>query len=124
MRISDWSSDVCSSDLVVPVSDAAVEEALQNIAVQSKSYKDAPKTRKATTGDQLIIDFTGRVDGVEFEGGKEEGAPRVIGSGQFIPGFEEKLTGVKTGDTKTITFTFQGHYPAENHQGKQAQLTT
>ncbi|MBA4164485.1 MAG: trigger factor [Erythrobacter sp.] len=108
--------------LVVPVSDDAVEEALQNIAVQSKSYKDAPKTRKASTGDQLIIDFTGRVDGVEFEGGKAEGAPLVIGSGQFIPGFEEQLTGVKTGDSKTITVTFPDDYPAENLKGKQAEF--
>lgn len=108
--------------LVVPVSDAAVDEALGNIAVQSKSYKDAPKSRKAAKGDQLIIDFTGRVDGVEFEGGKAEGAALVIGSGQFIPGFEEQLTGVKTGDTKTITVTFPDDYPAENLKGKQAEF--
>src|SRR3990167_2641191 len=108
--------------LVVPVSDAAVDEALQNIAVQSKSYKDAPKSRKAAKGDQLIIDFTGRVDGVEFEGGKAEGAPLVIGSGQFIPGFEEQLTGVMTGDTKTITVTLPDDYPAENLKGKQAEF--
>ena len=60
----------------------------------------------AGDGDQLIIDFVGRVDGVEFEGGKAENTPLVIGSGQFIPGFEEQLTGVKTGDEKTFTVTF------------------
>ena len=82
--------------LTVPVSDKSVDEALERIAGQQKSYKDAPKTKKAGEGDQLIIDFTGSIDGVEFEGGKAEDAPLVIGSNQFIPGFEEQLTGVKT----------------------------
>ncbi len=108
--------------LIVPVSDAQVDEAIMNIADQQKSYKDAPKTKKAADGDQLIIDFTGSVDGVEFEGGKAEGAALVIGSGQFIPGFEEQLTGVKTGDEKTITVTFPEDYPAENLKGKDAQF--
>jgi len=108
--------------LTVPVSDAQVDEAVKNIADQQKSYKDAPKTKKAAEGDQLIIDFSGSVDGVEFEGGKAEGAALVIGSGQFIPGFEEQLTGVKTGDEKTITVTFPADYPAENLKGKDAQF--
>lgn len=108
--------------LTVSVSDAQVEESLKNIADQQKSYKDAPKTKKAGDGDQLIIDFTGSIDGVEFEGGKAEDAPLVIGSGQFIPGFEEQLTGAKTGDEKTITVTFPEDYPAENLKGKDAQF--
>lgn len=108
--------------LTVPVSDAQVEEAIKNIADQQKAYKDAPKTKKAADGDQLIIDFVGSVDGVEFEGGKAEGAALVIGSGQFIPGFEEQLTGAKTGDKKTITVTFPKDYPAENLKGKDAQF--
>ena len=108
--------------LVVPVSDEAVDEAVQRIAGQQKSYKDAPKARKAQSGDQLIIDFVGSIDGVEFEGGKAEDAPLVIGSGQFIPGFEEQLEGVKTGDEKTITVTFPEDYPAENLKGKDAQF--
>ncbi|MGB7373816.1 trigger factor [Pontixanthobacter sp.] len=108
--------------LTVAVSDAQIAESLKNIADQQKSYKDAPKTRKASDGDQLIIDFTGSVDGVEFDGGKAEDAPLVIGSGQFIPGFEEQLTGAKTGDEKTITVTFPDDYPAENLKGKDAQF--
>lgn len=108
--------------LTVPVSDEAVDEAVLRIAGQQKSYKDAPKTRKAASGDQLIIDFTGSIDGVEFDGGKAEDAALVIGSGQFIPGFEEQLEGVKTGDEKTITVTFPGDYPAENLAGKDAQF--
>jgi trigger factor len=108
--------------LVVPVTEAQVDEAVANIAGQQKSYKDAPKTRKAKDGDQIIIDFTGKLDGEEFEGGKAEGAPLVLGSGQFIPGFEEQLVGVKAGDEKTIDVTFPEDYPAENLKGKTAQF--
>ncbi|QYU68030.1 trigger factor [Leptolyngbya sp. 15MV] len=108
--------------LVVPVSDAEVDEAIKRIAGQQKSWKDAPKTRKAQGGDQLIIDFTGSIDGVEFEGGKAEGAPLTLGSGQFIPGFEDQLEGAKTGDEKTITVTFPDDYPAEHLAGKAAQF--
>ena len=108
--------------LTVPVSDEQLDEALGRLAENQKSYKDAPKTKKAAEGDQLIIDFVGRVDGTEFEGGKAEDAPLVIGSGQFIPGFEEQLTGVKTGDEKTITVTFPEDYPAEHLAGKEAEF--
>ena len=108
--------------MTVPVTDEQVDEALERIAGQNKSYKDAAKTKKAAEGDQLIIDFVGRVDGVEFEGGKAEGTPLVIGSGAFIPGFEEQLTGVKTGDTKTITVTFPADYQAKDLAGKEAEF--
>jgi len=108
--------------LVVPVSDEAVDEALQGIAGQQKSYKDAPKTKKAAEGDQLIIDFVGRLGDEEFEGGKAEDAALVIGSGQFIPGFEEQLVGAKTGDKKTIKVTFPADYPAEHLAGQEAEF--
>ena len=106
--------------LVVPVTDAQIDEALGNIAGQNKSYKDAPKTKKAADGDQLIIDFVGKLDGVEFEGGKAEDAALVLGSGTFIPGFEEQLVGVKTGAETTITVTFPAEYQAEHLAGKDA----
>ena len=108
--------------LTVPVDESAVDEALRRIAGQNKSYKDAPKTRKAKDGDQLIIDFVGRVDGTEFEGGKAEDAALVLGSGTFIPGFEEQLTGVKAGEEKTITVTFPEDYPADNLRDKEAEF--
>lgn len=108
--------------LTVAVTDEQLDEALAKIAEGQKSYKDAAKTKKAADGDQVIIDFVGSVDGVEFEGGKAEDAPLVIGSGQFIPGFEEQLTGVKTGEEKTITVTFPEDYPAEHLKGKEAQF--
>jgi trigger factor len=106
--------------LVVPVTDAQIDEALAGIASQNKSYKDAAKTRKAAEGDQLIIDFVGKLDGVEFDGGKAEDAALVLGSGTFIPGFEDQLIGVKAGQEKTITVTFPEAYQAEHLAGKEA----
>ena len=106
--------------LVVPVTDAQIDEALANIAGQNKSYKDAAKTKKAADGDQLIIDFVGKLDGVEFDGGKAEDAALVLGSGTFIPGFEDQLVGVKAGQEKTITVTFPAEYQAEHLAGKEA----
>ena len=108
--------------LTVPVDESQVDEALERIAGQNKSYKDAAKTKKAADGDQLIIDFVGKLDGVEFEGGKAEDAPLVLGSGTFIPGFEEQLKGVKTGDEKTITVTFPEDYQAQHLAGKDAEF--
>ncbi|MEM9086936.1 MAG: trigger factor, partial [Pseudomonadota bacterium] len=106
--------------LLVPVSDEQITEAIEGIAGQNKSYKDAAKTKKAAEGDQLIIDFLGKLDGEPFDGGKAEDAPLVIGSGAFIPGFEEQLVGAKTGDEKTITVTFPEEYQADNLAGKEA----
>jgi trigger factor len=106
--------------LVVPVSDEAVDEAVAKFAEGQKSFVDAKKTHKAGEGDQLIIDFVGKLDGEEFEGGKAEDAPLEIGAGRFIPGFEEQLTGAKTGEEKTITVTFPEDYPAAHLAGKEA----
>ena len=108
--------------LTVPVSDDAVMDAIGKLAENNKSYKDAAKSKKAAEGDQLIIDFVGRVDGEEFEGGKAEDAALVLGSGMFIPGFEDQLTGVKTGDTKTIEVTFPEDYQATHLAGKKAEF--
>ncbi len=108
--------------LVVPVSDGEVTEELERIASGQKRYKAAPKSRKAKDGDQVVIDFVGKIDGEEFEGGAAEGAPLVIGSGTFIPGFEEQLTGVKAGDEKTVKVEFPTDYQAEHLAGKDAEF--
>ena len=121
IAIAPETDDLKLERLVVPVSDEQVDEAIERIAGQNKSY-DAAKSKKAADGDQLIIDFVGRVDGEEFEGGKAEDAPLVIGSGTFIPGFEEQLQGVKTGDEKTITVTFPKDYQAKHLAGKDAEF--
>lgn len=106
--------------LVVPVTDAQIDEALAGIAGNNKSYKDAPKTKKAAEGDQLIIDFVGKLDGEPFEGGAAEDTALVLGSNMFIPGFEDQLVGVKTGQEKTITVTFPADYQADHLAGKEA----
>jgi trigger factor len=104
--------------LVVPVKDEEVDEQLQSLASQQKSWKDAAKTRKAAEGDQVMCDFVGKLDGEPFEGGSAEKQGIEIGAGRLIPGFEEQLVGLKAGDEKTINVTFPEDYPAENLKGK------
>ena len=106
--------------LVVPVSDAEVDEALARLAGGQKSFVAAKKGKKAELGDQLVIDFLGKLDGEPFEGGAGEDAPLELGAGRFIPGFEEQLVGAKAGEARTITVTFPADYPAENLKGKAA----
>ncbi len=106
--------------LVVPVSDTEVDEQLTKLAAGAKSFKDAKKGKKAETGDQLIIDFVGKLGDVAFEGGSATDTALELGAGRFIPGFEEQLVGVKEGEEKTITVTFPADYPAENLKGQDA----
>lgn len=103
--------------LVVPVAEDAVTEAVERIASQQQRFET--KDGAAEDGDQVIIDFTGKLDGVEFEGGKAEKAPLVIGAGRFIPGFEEQLAGIKAGEERVITVTFPEDYQAPNLAGKE-----
>src|SRR3546814_10547975 len=77
------------------------------IATQQGALEEHAASHKAKDGDTLTIDFVGKIDGEAFEGGSAEDVKLKIGSGQFIPGFEEQLTGVKKGDEKTITVTFR-----------------
>jgi trigger factor len=108
--------------LTAPVADADVEEQINRLLGQSQRFDDAPAKHKAETGDQLIIDFVGSVDGVEFDGGKGEDMAVTIGSGMLIPGFEDQLVGAKTGEERTINVTFPDEYQAENLKGKPAQF--
>jgi len=106
--------------LTVPVEDSAVDAQLQTFASQMKNWQDAAKSHKAKEGDQVVMDFVGKVDGVAFDGGTGEDMAVEIGSGRLIPGFEDQLVGVKTGDEKTINVTFPEDYNAENLKGKPA----
>lgn len=108
--------------LTAPVADADVEEQVNRLLGQSQRFEDAAAKHKAETGDQLIIDFVGSVDGVEFEGGKGEDMAVTLGSGMLIPGFEDQLIGAKTGEARTINVTFPEDYQAENLKGKPAQF--
>ena len=106
--------------LVVPVSEAEVDEAVARIAGGQKSFVDAKKGKKAENGDQVVCDFVGKRDGVEFDGGKAENQAIELGAGRLIPGFEDQLIGVKAGDKRQIKVTFPDDYPAAELKGKQA----
>jgi len=106
--------------LVVKADGASIEEALASLAENAQNFEDRKKTSKAKDGDQVVIDFLGKVDGEAFEGGAAEDFPLVIGSGQFIPGFEEQLVGVKIGDEKAVEVTFPEEYGNADLAGKPA----
>ena len=72
----------------------------------------------AKNGDTVVIDFAGYLDGEQFEGGTAAGFPLTLGSGQFIPGFEDQVVGMKVGETRDINVTFPDEYPVENLAGK------
>ncbi len=106
--------------LVVKADDAAIEEALNNLAETAQNFKARRKGSKSKDGDQVVIDFVGKVDNEEFEGGSAEDYPLVLGSNSFIPGFEEQLVGVKVDDVKDVNVTFPAEYGAEHLAGKDA----
>ena len=100
---------------------AEVDEALDGLARENRTYEEKTgKTVKAKDGDMVVIDFLGKLDGVPFEGGAAEDAELVLGSGQFIPGFEEQLVGAKPGDDVLVKVSFPETYQAENLKGKAA----
>ena len=113
-------SGIVLERLVVKADDAAVAEALENLAKAGQTFEDRKKGSKAKEGDQVVIDFKGSVDGVEFEGGAGEDYPLVLGSGSFIPGFEEQLVGAKAGDEVSVNVTFPENYGAAHLAGKAA----
>ncbi|MEO9514586.1 MAG: trigger factor [Paracoccaceae bacterium] len=106
--------------LVVKADDTAVEEALGNLAETAQDFKARKKGSKAKDGDQIVMDFLGKVDGEAFEGGAAEDYPLVLGSNSFIPGFEEQLVGAKAGEEKSVSVTFPAEYQAEHLAGKEA----
>ncbi|MDO9382985.1 MAG: trigger factor [Hyphomicrobiaceae bacterium] len=107
--------------LVADVDADALDKALADLVDRSVTYMPEDG-RKAEDGDQLTIDFVGKIDGVEFEGGKGEALPLVLGKKQFIPGFEEGLIGAGAGDERTVTGTFPADYPMPALAGKEAQF--
>ncbi len=107
---------------VAEVTDADVDEALGKVADANRPFAD--KDGKAETGDRLVLNFKGTIDGVAFEGGTADEVPIVIGQGQFIPGFEEQLVGMTKGETKTLKVTFPKNYAAEHLAGKDAEFQT
>jgi len=106
--------------LVIEPDEKAVDEQIERLLQSNKSWKDAPKSHKAATGDLVVMDFEGKVGGEPFENGKGEDMSVEIGSGRLIPGFEDQLVGAKTGDKREVKVTFPKDYPVEGLKGKDA----
>jgi len=106
--------------LVVKTEDKAVDEALKNLTEGAPTFEDRKKGSKAKDGDQVVIDFLGRVDGEAFEGGAGDDYPLTLGSNSFIPGFEEQLVGTKADQEVDVNVTFPAEYGSEDLAGKDA----
>lgn len=109
--------------MVVKADEASVKEALDNLAESPQAVTYEPKKTQAKDGDQVVMDFVGKIDGEAFDGGSAEDYPLVLGSNSFIPGFEDGLLKVKAGDEKDVEVTFPENYQAEHLAGKKAVFT-
>jgi len=108
--------------VTIEVPESAVTESLERIAKRQRQSEPVTSDRAAANGDVVVIDFVGRVDGVEFQGGKAEGQYLELGSGMFIPGFEDQLVGAKKGDKKLVKVTFPAEYGNSELAGKAAEF--
>jgi trigger factor len=113
-------SDVTVTKPVAEVTDAEITESLERMAKQNRSFE--PTDAAASNGDRVVVDFVGRIDGAEFEGGKGEDIRVELGSNTFIPGFEDQLVGVKAGDAKLLKVKFPDNYLAPHLAGKDAEF--
>jgi trigger factor len=100
------------------VTEAEIDQALQALADQNKPF--APKAEGAANGDRVTISFQGTIDGKPFDGGSGDDVPMLLGSGRFIPGFEENLVGLKAGESRTFDIKFPDNYSAPALAGKDA----
>ncbi len=115
-------SDVSLTKYVAKPTDAEVQEALDRMAGQAKPFADRDEGAEAQSGDRVTIDFVGRIDGTEFDGGKGEGVDLELGSNTFIPGFEDQLVGAKASESRLVKVTFPESYGAEQLAGKDAEF--
>jgi trigger factor len=115
-------SDVSVRRPVAEVADADLQEALERMAAQNRPFAAKPAEAGAETGDRVVVDFTGRIGGEEFQGGKGEGIQVELGSGSFIPGFEEQLLGAKAGESRQVKVAFPPNYGAAHLAGKEAEF--
>src|ERR1700709_1853039 len=109
---------------VVEVTDAEVDEAIKRIAAQNRPYAAKAEGAKAENGDRVTIPFKGSIDGTPFDGGTGENIQVTIGSNSFIPGFEEQLIGIGSGETRTLKVSFPKNYASETRAGQPAEFET
>lgn len=107
---------------VAEVTDAQVSEALDRIAEQNRPFAAKGEGGKVEKGDRVVIDFTGTLEGVPFEGGTGGDVGVNVGSGTFIPGFEDQLIGMTAGETRQVKVTFPSNYTNEHLAGKDAEF--
>ena len=115
--------DPATLKLIRPVAEVPEDEivkALERMADQQRSFTSKGEGAAAATGDQVKIDFEGKIDGVPFDGGKAEDFMLVLGSGMFIPGFEDQLVGIKAGESRDVNVTFPEAYNSPELAGKAA----
>jgi trigger factor len=115
-------SDVSLTNRVATASDEDVNETLTRMAKQNAQWESKGDEAVAGTGDRVSVDFTGTIDGEAFPGGSGTDIQVELGSNTFIPGFEEQLVGIKTGETRTVNVSFPENYMAEHLAGKAAQF--
>ena len=104
----------------VKIKDKEVDQRVELIAKNQKSFKDQPDDYKAKKGDSVLLDYEGTIDGKNFDGGKAEEQAIVIGSGQYLKDLENGLIGLKAGDKKEISVKFPDNYQAEDLRGANA----
>jgi trigger factor len=114
----DVPADLVVEKPVVEVTDADVDRMLEKLRKQRAGWEDVD--RAAAEGDQLVIDFVGKIDGEAFEGGTAEDYTLELGSKRFIEGFEDQLIGAKAGDSKEVSVSFPENYQSEALAGKPA----
>jgi trigger factor len=119
-------TDVTALSLARPVyrpTEEEVDEALAELVAQNRTYEARDADAAAESGDQLLIDFVGRIDGEAFDGGTAQDVEVVLGAGQFIPGFEDQLIGAVAGGETLVKVSFPDDYNVERLKGQAAEFT-
>ena len=121
IKLTDFTT-IKLTKLTSEVTDDEVDEGIARISEQNKPYSQKPEGGKAAKDDRVVISFVGTIDGKPFEGGTADDSTVLIGSNTFIPGFEDQLTGIAAGETRTLKVTFPLHYPKQELAGKDAEF--
>src|SRR5690606_14032164 len=121
IKVPDF-SEIKLERLVADVPDELVDQEIERLAASRKNFVAAPDGKAAENGDVVVIDFVGKLDGEPFEGGAAEGHSLELGSGSFIPGFEEQLVGAKAGDERVLNITFPENYPAKDLRSEERRV--
>ena len=121
IKITDFSKIKLNRPVSEP-KEKDIKDALDYLAKQNKSFSDVPESTKSRNGDQVTIDYTGKIDDVAFEGGAAKDANLILGSKSFIDNFEEQLIGLKKGDKKLVKVKFPDNYQSNDLAGKNASF--